>query len=159
MLFVMCENHSRCCCNISLRSDWWLRWHAGTIRCAECHHWAYRQPWSRAPSSPVSTVNRETWSRSLDLQINTKLITENYKKRHKMRQAASTNSVSFLSAYQPVFIAWIFNALGLCKSSSLSLPLLQGTTQQCDVLWRCNPSTENSFLHESGPQCQFFLHR
>lgn len=60
MLFAICEHHSLCCCNISLQSDRGLRWHTGTISLACWVSSLGFKLWSRAPSSPVSTVAHDT---------------------------------------------------------------------------------------------------
>ncbi len=74
----------------------------------------------------ITCLNSDSWKlRSAYLQtckcIQNRLgkTTKWHKKWDKL-----PSQVWFLSAYQPVFIAWIFNAFALCKSFSLSLPCL-----------------------------------
>ena len=91
---------TQCCCNVLLRE----RLVALTTRW--CNHSVVLSVssgctgrWSRAPSSPVSTVTPETWSLLVAKPlINTKSLKVNGKMLHKISLAASTTSFLPISA-------------------------------------------------------------
>lgn len=105
-------NTTVCVVVISACSDRGLRWHTGTITLVSSLGF---ELWSRAPSSPVSTVAHDTHAHLQNLQINTKSMMGNYEMPHQMRQAASKSlilPVSLSLSHES------FMRLDLCKSSS-----------------------------------------